>query len=72
MKPGNIIQNMRIRVTAILTATLETPPGADTQKMLNALGPEILKRIKDIPCVANVEAIDIEEVVPPMQSKMNH
>lgn len=71
-RPGFIIQNMRVNVTTILTVTLETPPGADTQKILSALGPEILSRIRGIPCVANVETISIEEIVPPMRSDKSH
>lgn len=70
--PGNIIQNIKVRIDTVLTVTMETPPGADTAKILSALGPEVLKRIREIPFVASVEAIEVEEIVPPMKSDMNH
>lgn len=70
--PGNIIQNMRVRIETIVNVTLETPPGADTGKILSTLGPEVLRRIQGIPFVASVEAIDVSEVAPPMKSSLNH
>lgn len=72
MIPGNILQNMKVRIETIVTVTLETPPGADTGKILSSLGPEVLRRIREIPFVANVEGITIEEVIPPMKSMANH
>lgn len=69
---GNIIQNVKVQVTAILTVTVETAPGADTNKILSSVGPEVLRLIRQIPFVAEVEAIDVREVVPPMRSTANH
>lgn len=66
--PGHIIQDIPIRATIIMMARVETLPGADTQKILDAVGPELLTRVRSIPCVADVSWITIEEVIPKMAS----
>jgi hypothetical protein len=64
-----IIQNIPIKITAVLTATVKTPPGADTQKIFDSLLPEVIRRIQAIPWVAKVEGVGVEEIMPEMKSK---
>jgi hypothetical protein len=67
-----IIQNIPVRITAILTATVRTPSGADTQKILDSMLPEVAKRIKAIPWVAQLDAVGVEEIMPEMKSNMDN
>ena len=63
-----IIQNIRIKVEMELTATVETPIGADTQKILDSLGPEVVSRVQAIPWVARLHEAHVTEVAPKMAS----
>lgn len=70
--PKLIVQNIKLDIKLILVATIKTPPGADTQRILNDMGPEIVRRVREIPWVAGIESLDVSEVVQGMPSERSH
>lgn len=70
--PKMISQNIKLDIRIVVIANIRTPPGADTQAILNDMGPEIIFRVKDIPWIAGIESLNLSEVVPDMPSTRSH
>jgi hypothetical protein len=70
--PGTIVQDVPLALAVLLIGQVRTEPGADTQKIIEALGKEMLLRLQQIPCVIEVQALKLEELEVGMASKETH
>jgi hypothetical protein len=70
--PGTIIQDIPLVLSAVLTAQVRTATGADTSKIMSSLAQEIFTRLQQIPCIVDVQAVNLIEREVPMASKETH